>query len=144
MIDAVDSEAPSPESAAEQMALLSRQLTEASEREAERREEEATPPGTVDVSRALRCRLPPARFSYRPRDAVLYALSIGVSLSQKHGLRYLYEGADGFQPHPVFPAVMFSALDLSRLASLPGFPVDLTQVSVVSSGCLQFFFLLHT
>ena len=132
-MDTTDADTPCPETPAEQMALLSRQLTDAAEREAERREEEAAPADTVDVSRALRARFPPAKFAYQPRDAILYALSIGVSLSQPHGLRYLYEAADGFAPHPMFPAIVFSALDMSLMANLPGFPVDLTQVSVVDA-----------
>ncbi|KAF0290771.1 Peroxisomal multifunctional enzyme type 2 [Amphibalanus amphitrite] len=128
VLDAADPAAESPDTPAAQMALLSRQLTDAAEREAERREVESAPAGTVDVSRALRTRLPPARFTYGPRDAALYALSIGVSLEQRHGLRYLYEAADGFEPHPMFASVVFSALDMTRMASLPGFPIDLTQL----------------
>ena len=139
---AADVDAACPETPGDQMALLSREVTAAAEREAELRESAAAG-DAVDVPRALRARLPPARFTYRPQDAVLYALSIGVSLSQRHGLRYLYEAADEFQPHPMFPAVVFSALDMSRLASLPGFPIDLTQVSgVVPAVCCYLYLYL--
>ncbi|XP_037073219.1 LOW QUALITY PROTEIN: peroxisomal multifunctional enzyme type 2-like, partial [Pollicipes pollicipes] len=88
----------------------------------------AVAPAGVDVARALRTRLPPARYQYQPRDAILYALSIGVSLSEPHGLRYLYEAHDSYAVHPMFPALFVNAVDFTRLASLPGFPMDLSQL----------------
>lgn len=42
------------------------------------------------------------KFQYKARDAILYAISVGVSTTQPDHLNFIYENADDFQVLPTF------------------------------------------
>lgn len=74
------------------------------------------------------------KFTYTPRDLILYALGIGISVTDEDNLRYLYENHSDFAAFPMFAvqpglvmmmtsnlvasAITHTSVDLSRVSGL--------------------------
>ncbi|CAG0897269.1 unnamed protein product [Darwinula stevensoni] len=70
-------------------------------------------------------------YEFSSQEAILYSLSVGCSLSDTHGLRYLYEGHEIFSPLPTFSVIpaqtcLFGGELFS--GSLPGIDFDLSKL----------------
>lgn len=115
------SSASTPNSAAEQMMILAQQLETLSA--GERKQSEL-----VSSDEAGGVLLPETRYQYGPELAILYALGVGVSVGERHGLRYLYEEHGHFSPHPMFACLLMNALPVHALTELPNVQIDLSQL----------------
>ena len=60
----------------------------------------------IDSSKAVGYRFDGTDFSYTPKDAILYALGVGMTVNEA-SLKYLYEGHEDFSVLPTF-AIMFA------------------------------------
>ncbi|CAL8134602.1 unnamed protein product [Orchesella dallaii] len=82
-----------------------------------------------NVSRANLSQLsfPEVKVKYNANQAILYALGLGVRLTDAEGMNYLYENSDDFRVLPTFPVVpaMNSMYDVLKFRSLN---VDFTQI----------------
>ncbi len=72
----------------------------------------------------------PSDFSYTPKEAILYALGVGVSTEDRDGLKYLYEGHPEFSVLPSFGVLpaLSSCFEYMQ-QGVPGIQIDLTRVS---------------
>jgi len=71
----------------------------------------------------------PYNFKYSFREAIIYALSVGVSTEDANGLRFLYEDHPQFGPLPTFGVIpAMSGTDGLVTGGVPGLEIDLTQV----------------
>jgi 3-hydroxyacyl-CoA dehydrogenase/3a,7a,12a-trihydroxy-5b-cholest-24-enoyl-CoA hydratase len=71
----------------------------------------------------------PFEFSYNFKDAILYALGLGVSTQDQNGLRYLYEGHEQFAVLPTFGVIpAFGGLEALVTGRVPGLELDLSRV----------------
>jgi len=71
----------------------------------------------------------PYNFRYSFREAIIYALSVGVSTEDTNGLRFLYEDHPQFGPLPTFGVIpAMSGTDGLVTGGVPGLEIDLTQV----------------
>ena len=71
----------------------------------------------------------PVPFSYNFKDLIIYALGVGVSTKDKHGLRYLYENDEMFSALPTFGVIpAMSGLEDLVSGNIPGLDFHLANV----------------
>jgi len=71
----------------------------------------------------------PVPFSYNFKDLIIYALGVGVSNKDKHGLRYLYENDEMFSALPTFGVIpAMSGLEDLVSGNIPGLDFHLANV----------------
>lgn len=71
----------------------------------------------------------PVPFSYNFKDLIIYALGVGVSTKDKHGLRYLYENDEMFSALPTFGVIpAMSGLEDLVSGNIPGLNFHLANV----------------
>ncbi|GMR37623.1 hypothetical protein PMAYCL1PPCAC_07818 [Pristionchus mayeri] len=66
----------------------------------------------------------PVAFEYTTRDAIVYALGIGCKA--KEGIRYVYEGAEGFMPLPTY--IVAPGLNANSSRNWPGLKIDMKRI----------------
>lgn len=90
----------------------------------------ASPSDTAGPMSALGVKLPPQPFTYGPRDAILYALGVGVSTKDEDALNFLYENSEDFSPIPTFCVIPAQAamMDGSLFSKFSGWRPDLTKL----------------
>ncbi|KAK3765706.1 hypothetical protein RRG08_026181 [Elysia crispata] len=76
----------------------------------------------VAVSKAYRAA--PMEFSYTEKDAILYALGVGVSTSQPDYLKFLFEMSEDFSVIPTFAVIPAFAMVFQNILKVPGFKID--------------------
>ena len=65
-----------------------------------------------------------------PRDLILYALGVGASTKDAHGLKYLFEGNPDFSALPTFGVIPgFGAFAGLLSGGIPGINIDLSKVN---------------
>jgi 3-hydroxyacyl-CoA dehydrogenase/3a,7a,12a-trihydroxy-5b-cholest-24-enoyl-CoA hydratase len=71
--------------------------------------------------------IPDCTFKYETKDAILYALAVGMSTEDEEGLNYLYENSENFRVLPTFPVIAgFDAM--FEVFKLSGLNVDFTKI----------------
>ncbi|KAK4309770.1 hypothetical protein Pmani_018617 [Petrolisthes manimaculis] len=65
----------------------------------------STSPSTTGPLSALGVSMGPTNFTYTKKDAILYALGVGMSTQDEDGLRFLYENSEDFCPLPTFTVI---------------------------------------
>jgi 3-hydroxyacyl-CoA dehydrogenase/3a,7a,12a-trihydroxy-5b-cholest-24-enoyl-CoA hydratase len=60
---------------------------------------------TASIVDAIGAKLPETTFTYSERDAMLYALGVGVSTQQQDHLKFLFEGSDDFSVLPTYAVI---------------------------------------
>lgn len=91
--------------------------------------EEQEAGGEKGVKDAIGYESKPYNFRYSFREAIIYALSVGVSTEDSNGLRFLYEDHPQFGPLPTFGVIpAMSGTDGLVTGGVPGLEIDLTQV----------------
>ncbi|XP_072013318.1 peroxisomal multifunctional enzyme type 2-like [Amphiura filiformis] len=76
---------------------------------------------TFDPAKAIGYRFPDWSFSYTTRNAILYALGVGVSTGQCDNLKFLYEGSDTFSVLPSYAIITAQkCLDFLMYGEVPG------------------------
>lgn len=86
---------------------------------------------TINVDKIRAMKLPSKKYSYQPRDVILYALGLGISKSDEHYLKYVYEGSEEFSVLPTFGVIPAqSAMFDSNIFSggLRNLNIDLTKI----------------
>jgi len=92
-------------------------------------EEQEDGGGEKGVKDAIGYESKPYNFRYSFREAIIYALSVGVSTQDANGLRFLYEDHPQFGPLPTFGVIpAMSGTDGLVTGGVPGLEIDLTQV----------------
>ncbi|PVD20051.1 hypothetical protein C0Q70_20545 [Pomacea canaliculata] len=72
---------------------------------------------------------PPVTFKYTEREAILYALGVGVSTQQPDYLKFLFELSEDFSVLPTFGVIpAFDTMMNSLHSGIPGFPIDPTRI----------------
>ncbi|XP_071953344.1 peroxisomal multifunctional enzyme type 2-like [Antedon mediterranea] len=81
-------------------------------------------------SKAIGFQFPPATFSYTSRDAILYALGVGVSTSQTDHLKFLFELNDEFCVLPSYGVIPAQIASMGLFgSSIPGLEdIDVTKI----------------
>ncbi|CAG5125521.1 unnamed protein product [Candidula unifasciata] len=95
----------------------------------EKKEAQVAADSKDPVALAKSFRAEPATFSYTEKDAILYALGVGVSTVQSDYLKFLFELSEEFTVLPTFGVIpAFTCLFELTLKGLPGFKIDPTKV----------------
>ncbi|ODM97629.1 Peroxisomal multifunctional enzyme type 2 [Orchesella cincta] len=84
---------------------------------------------TENISRANLSQLsfPEIKVKYNVNQAILYALGLGVRLTDAEGMNYLYENSDDFRVLPTFPVVPAMQC-MYEVLKFPSLNVDFTQI----------------
>ncbi|CAL1533869.1 unnamed protein product [Lymnaea stagnalis] len=70
-----------------------------------------------------------AKFNYTEKEAILYALGVGVSTSQEDYLKFLFEFSADFSVLPTFAVIpAFETLKSGQMKGVPGFKIDPTKI----------------
>jgi len=81
------------------------------------------------LARAKAFKPSPVKFSYTPRDVILYALGVGVSTAQEDHLKFTFELSEDFCVIPSFGVIpAFEAFNSKLIGGLPGFEIDPTKI----------------
>ncbi|XP_052794200.1 peroxisomal multifunctional enzyme type 2-like [Mya arenaria] len=85
--------------------------------------------GGIDVELAKSANVKPSTFEYTPKEAILYALSIGYTTRDEDHLKFLYEGSEDFSVVPSF-SILPSQAGTAGLftGGIPGLSVDVTKI----------------
>lgn len=71
----------------------------------------------------------PCVYNFDHRDVILYALAVGASTDDPHGLKYLYEGNPDFSAIPSFGVMPgFGSFVGLINGDVPGLDIDLSKV----------------
>ena len=78
----------------------------------------------------------PYGYPLTQKDLMLYALGVGASLQDKHGMKFLFEGSPEFSALPTFGVIpAFGAFAGLLGSGLPGLTIDLSRVNKQNSLC---------
>ncbi|RUS86122.1 hypothetical protein EGW08_006142 [Elysia chlorotica] len=80
------------------------------------------------VAMAKAYRAPAQEYTYTERDAMLYALGVGVSTRQPDHLKFLFELADDFSVIPSFGVIPAFGCLLESTGKIPGIKIDPTKI----------------
>lgn len=82
---------------------------------------------TDSIMKAIATKFPSTEFTYKERDAILYALGVGVSTVQADALKFLYEASNDFCVLPTYAVI--AAMHASGTAIVEsGLNVDLAMI----------------
>ncbi|KAK6179329.1 hypothetical protein SNE40_011716 [Patella caerulea] len=71
----------------------------------------------------------PSQFSYTAKDAILYALGVGMSTKEDNYLKFLYEGAEDFSVLPTYIVIpSMGSLTDNLMEGIPGVDAPLANV----------------
>ncbi|KAK3765704.1 hypothetical protein RRG08_026179 [Elysia crispata] len=70
----------------------------------------------------------PVEYSYTERDAMLYALGVGVSTKQPDHLKFLFELSDDFSVVPSFGVIPAFGCLMESTGKIPGIKIDPTKI----------------
>jgi 3-hydroxyacyl-CoA dehydrogenase/3a,7a,12a-trihydroxy-5b-cholest-24-enoyl-CoA hydratase len=97
--------------------------------EREEREAQAASASSDPVALAKTFKSPPLKFEYTEKDAILYALGVGVSIQQEGHLKFLFELSGDFSVLPTFGVIpAFASLSDATMSGIPGFKIDPTKI----------------
>ncbi|XP_052276681.1 peroxisomal multifunctional enzyme type 2-like [Dreissena polymorpha] len=83
----------------------------------------------INIEAAMAAKIKPTQYVYTPKEAILYALSVGYTTKDADYLKFLYEGAEDFSVVPSF-AILASQNSSVGLFSggIPGINIDITKI----------------
>jgi len=83
----------------------------------------------IDVDAALAAKFKPTKFTYSPRDAIIYALGVGYTMKDEDYLRFLFEGDADFSVVPSFAVIPAQASSTGVFTGgIPGIKIDPTKI----------------